>query len=54
MPMNEEEESYVVSQKPGITPMFDKPMMDEVPTGQIRMIDNGPAKPMGNKKGFAK
>ena len=54
MSMGEKEEKYTVSMKPGITPMFDKPMMDEVPTGQIRMIDNGPAKPMGPKKGFAK
>lgn len=55
MPMDKEtEETYSVSQKAGITPLLDKQPSDDLPTGQIRMVDNGPAKPTGPKKGFAK
>lgn len=58
MPQNsmpsESEETYTISQQPGITPIFSQPVTGEMPTNQIRVIDNGPAKPTGPKKGFAK
>jgi hypothetical protein len=52
--MESEDMPLKISQAPGIVPMVVNPERDDLPTGQVRMIDNGPAKPTGPKKGFAK